>query len=90
METLSDWRGVAIEVGSKIVYPVKNSTVVYVIEGKVVEILPSERGKWDKTPPFKLKVQRFRSSPAYAVHEPGKVVTIDAGVDKVTVVGYAG
>lgn len=40
MPDFCDWRGTPVRVGSRIVYPVRHSRNMWMVEGEVLEVLP--------------------------------------------------
>lgn len=58
MADFLDWRGVPVEIGSRIVYPVRHSRNMWMVEGEVLEILPHG--------PEEYRMQLAASNPAWA------------------------
>lgn len=81
---MKDWRGTEIKVGSLIVYPVRQSSSLWVNEARVTEIIPYSGSRTDKWAPIgTLKAQTTRMYDSWS--KPGKVVTVSC-VERVTVV----
>jgi hypothetical protein len=91
MAEFCDWRGTPVRVGSRIVYPVRHSRNMWMVEGEVLEVLPHGpaefRVQLAETHPdwaakyyqpwkrFNLVVRRLRSSRGH-VRQPGRRVRL--------------
>src|SRR5512145_3492480 len=79
---IKDWRGVEIDIGAIVVYPVRGSTHNSMVEGVVVGVtIDDDRPSWAGN--TVLRVMRRREN-GHLVD--GKVVTV--GLHYVTVVGW--
>lgn len=91
MTDFADWRGTPVRVGSRVVYPVRRSRNMWMVEGEVLEIVshgPNEyRMQLAKANPdwaamyyqpwkrFNLVVRRLRSSRG-PIRQPGRRVRL--------------
>lgn len=84
-EPITDWRGTPIEPGTRIVYPVRYSSVMWMVEAEVLEIvwLPHEWKEGEMQPVIRAEKQ-FTSDEHRT--RPARLVTIDR-LDRITVVG---
>ena len=79
-ELLKDWRGVAITVGATILYAVKHSTSIEIVEGTVLAV--DQITDWRGTR-MSLRVQPTRSTSRYR-SDANRPVHL-TNLDKVTV-----
>jgi len=89
MNEIRDFRGTLIEVGDTIVYPGRGGSSLYMVEGKVVDIVETKQAYWREDDRFvtKLKVQGTGGgSSKWRGHE--KLVTINV-TNRVVVVNKA-
>lgn len=89
MADFCDWRGTPVRVGSRVVYPVRHSRNMWMVQGEVLEVVPhgphEYRMQLAKTDPewaamnyqpwkrFNLVVRRQRSSRGL-IRQPGRRV----------------
>ena len=59
---LKDWRGTEIEIGSRIVYGVKQSCSISLQEAVVLDFVNKKRYEWDNVLHTFLKVEVIRTS----------------------------
>lgn len=102
MDEFRDWRGVPVEVGSRIVYPVRRSSRAWMVEAEVLEILPhgpdeyrmklaKERPDWGAMyyqpwKRFNLVARRLGSSRG-EVRQPGRRVHLTMTLDVTVIEG---
>lgn len=79
--TLLDWRGTPIVVGSTVVYPVRQSSSMWVCEGRVEEITKTNT-LWRREPEYKVKVLHLKSN--WPLHT-GRNVYVYPNVSRITV-----
>jgi hypothetical protein len=87
MSNYTDWRGTEITVGCHIVYPVRQSSSMWMNEAEVTEIVPTKLGV-QQTESFFLRGRLVHSGDRYTDKvgaRQRKVVAVTA-VDRVTVV----
>lgn len=85
MDELKDWRGKPIEVGTRIVYPGRRGSLIWMTEAEVVEIGEEIPGYSSVPVPF-LKVKRLRMATYGGALVVGQKLVKLTEVDRVTVV----
>lgn len=86
---IKDWRGNEIKVGSKILWPGRGGSRLWVTEGEVVEIRMKKRHSWDSDSDLVpvLKVRTFGStSGLYHPDKPDPTLSTIHVIDRVTVI----
>ena len=82
---LRDWRGKPIEVGTRIVYPGRRSSSIWVTEAEVVEIGEEIPGYSSVPVPF-LKARQIRATSRWRVDQDAPKLVKLTELDRVTVV----
>lgn len=77
---VTDWRGVEIQVGDRVIYPGRQGSHLWMVEAEVVEVVPGNpdaESYWDRVQ-HGLKVKRLRESRWKGDEIAQKIVPVQA------------